>query len=215
MNTLLLARLAGLMRKSLVALVTAVLVSQTAAAGAADYVSALSFERSLVHAPTEEHWVSFETKMTSEQPESDGCGQRPSVQRIAENLMLAQNNLGASRLVVARGPEDSLSGASGVDVLESGAGDDFLADGFGSSELLFIAGVGSGSIADAQRVRDFEDGLDLITITGDLQFKDLQIIGDGSGNTVIFDSKNNQYIAVVDRTNASTLTAIDFSFSEQ
>lgn len=215
MNTLLLARLLGLMWKLLVPLFTAVLMSQTVAAGTADHVSALSFDQAVVPAPTVKHRASADIEMANEQFVCERWIYRPPEQRKDGLLKLAQNNLGASRSVVALETEDWFSGASGVDVLESGAGDDVLADETRSSELLIIVGEGAGSVADAQRVRDFGDGLGRIRFIGDLQFKDLQISDDGSGNAVIFDTKNNQYIAVIDKTSSSYLTASEFSFSEQ
>jgi hypothetical protein len=75
---------------------------------------------------------------------------------------------GADGLKGGAGP-DTLSGGAGDDMLNGGAGPDRLNGGAGDDTLLgaggadsFVFAAGSGS----DRIRDFEDGLDRIDLTG-------------------------------------------------
>jgi hypothetical protein len=108
---------------------------------------------------------------------------------------------GADRL--SGGAErDLLYGGAGNDTLNGGGGNDFLTGGPGSD--LFVFAPGSGD----DRIRDWEDGRDLIDLTAyGFAFADLDIadvaagrvrIGLGTGSVVVMDE-------------AGTLSAADFS----
>ncbi|WP_434051449.1 MAG: DUF5801 repeats-in-toxin domain-containing protein [Roseibium sp.] len=121
--------------------------------------------------------------------------------------------LGGSDTLIGGEGNDELYGILGNNKLIGGAGQDLLVSGAGSDELVFAAGEGSATAAGADRIQFYKDGSDTITITGGLTFADLVIGDDGAGNTTIFDTVNNQYVAVLTGISSAVLDASDFSFS--
>lgn len=67
------------------------------------------------------------------------------------------------------GGNDNLFGGTGADILDGGAGADILSGGAGADKFVF--GTGSG----ADTVTLFEDGSDLVDLTGTLTFADLTL----------------------------------------
>ncbi|MDJ0715750.1 MAG: cellulase family glycosylhydrolase [Prochloraceae cyanobacterium] len=111
---------------------------------------------------------------------------------------------------------DSLEGGEGKDLLLGNKGDDILIGGEGQDTLIGGNGNDIFVIANDSAVDlipDFENGQDLIQLSGNFQFDDLIII-QGSGrqanDTLISLSENNQLLAILNNTSFDTITAIDF-----
>ena len=121
--------------------------------------------------------------------------------------------LGGADVLLGGDGIDNLFGGSGNDKLAGGAGQDRLTGGAGTDEFVFAAGEGSLLQATADRINDFEDGVDKITITGGLGLGDLFGFADGAGDFYIFDNVNNQYVAVITGGASMSFDASDFNFS--
>lgn len=127
---------------------------------------------------------------------------------------------------------DTLIGGNGNDVLRGGKGDDTLQGGDGDDTLVGDAGrdtldggLGSDLLVLRRDLADvavgnvdvllFNDGQDLIGLSGGLTFNDLTLInpGDivgGPGNDVILRLADGRALGVVADTPIANLTAIDF-----
>ncbi|MEO0980395.1 MAG: DUF5801 repeats-in-toxin domain-containing protein, partial [Pseudomonadota bacterium] len=124
--------------------------------------------------------------------------------------------------IIGLGGSDTIFGGAGNDELygwiddgnklAGGEDQDRLFGGFGADEFVFAAGEGGNTAADADVVFFFQNGTDKITITGGLTFADLLISDDAFGNATIFDTVNNQYVAVVNGVSSSSLDSSDFLF---
>lgn len=104
-------------------------------------------------------------------------------------------------------------GSSGNDVLKSRGGDDQLDGGRGVDDLTagpgwdtFVLRAGDGG---ADRVRDFEDGIDQFDLDG-LSFTDLRIDRAGTTASRISVARTSEAIAIVDGVTPDDLTGIDF-----
>ncbi|MBG1267000.1 ExeM/NucH family extracellular endonuclease [Nostoc sp. WHI] len=98
---------------------------------------------------------------------------------------------------------DSLSGANGNDLLNGGQGQDILLGGNGSDRFVLAAGEGSDTI------QDFNNGTDLIALSGGLIFGQLSIQGNGK-NTLIRITETNELLATLNGVLANTITTSDF-----
>jgi len=94
---------------------------------------------------------------------------------------------------------DRIFGAEGNDYLDGGAGRDRLKGGGG--EDVFVLGKGR------DRILDFEDGLDLLKLSGDIRFKDIDITEMRSGLVLSLDGNA---IAKIDGLTAAQLDPGDF-----
>lgn len=142
-------------------------------------------------------------------------------------------NGGTGADVVSGGnDDDDLFGNDGNDLVRGGDGEDFLSGGDGNDRLygqndddLLFGGDGKdqltgGSGADVfafdtggdgarDRIKDFEDGTDLIRYeNADFTFEDLKIIQKTTSTVIVSDAG----ILVVNNTTATDLTAGDFEF---
>ena len=80
---------------------------------------------------------------------------------------------------------DYLYGQVGEDTLDGGTGTDVYSGGAGADTFVIRVGDGSTTLADANVIRDFEDGTDVIGLAGGLQFSSLTI-EPGSGDYADF-----------------------------
>ncbi|MET1411007.1 DUF5801 repeats-in-toxin domain-containing protein [Roseibium sp. HPY-6] len=119
---------------------------------------------------------------------------------------------GGENALFGEAGNDRLIGGSGADKLAGGADQDTLTGGAGADGFVFAAGEGSALLSGADRVTDFQDGIDTIVITGGLTYADISVGDDGSGNATIFDNVNNQFVAVIEGVSSTDLDASDFSF---
>jgi len=113
------------------------------------------------------------------------------------------------------GGNDTLLGGAGADVLNGGTGADQLVGGAGADVFVFAAGDGGATLAAADMLYDFEDGIDRIALTGGLSFVDLTISqGNGTDtattNTVI-GTNSGEYLAVLLSAQAYNITQSDFA----
>lgn len=120
---------------------------------------------------------------------------------------------GSDRMFGGEG-DDILSGDTGDDVLTGGAGDDVLMGVTGNDRLiggegrdLFVFGNGDGT----DIIRDFTVGTDLIgLVEGELTFQDLTITQQAT-NTVLGVASTDETLAVLNRTQASSLMESSFT----
>ncbi|WP_419914588.1 calcium-binding protein [Hoeflea sp.] len=117
--------------------------------------------------------------------------------------------------------DDFLVGGDGDDIVYGGKGDDMLFGGKGDDTLYggrgnnyFDGGAGADRMVFARKstnqIDGFEDGTDILVITGGLEFSDLAIRQDGR-DTVVRDSSGSLEIELRDF-DASQLTLDDFDF---
>lgn len=110
---------------------------------------------------------------------------------------------------------DTLRGDDGNDVLDGGAGSDTLTGGAGKERFVlgrlgFYQTTGGRTQADADVIKDFVLGEDVIALDGELNFGDLFIFDD-AGNAVISDLLTGQFLAVVEGVNAEELRSSSFT----
>jgi Ca2+-binding RTX toxin-like protein len=109
---------------------------------------------------------------------------------------------------------DGLVGGTGNDLLDAGLGADFLAGGADQDTFLLRTGDGGGALNLADVISDYQDGTDLIGLGGGLTFADLTITqgtGPNAPDVIIRQSATGEYLAIVQNTNASALTILDFT----
>ncbi|MBI3096424.1 MAG: M10 family metallopeptidase C-terminal domain-containing protein, partial [Rhodocyclales bacterium] len=101
------------------------------------------------------------------------------------------------------------------DILRGGSGADRLVGGAGADVFVFAAGDGGATLAAADMLYDFEDGIDRIALAGGLEFADLTFSqGNGtdtSANNTVIHTGNGEYLAVLLGTSA--ITAVDFQIA--
>ncbi|MBP0030089.1 SBBP repeat-containing protein [Roseofilum sp. Guam] len=97
---------------------------------------------------------------------------------------------------------DNLNGDFGNDYLEGGAGRDLLSGG-ASNDIFVLSTSGAvTTVFQADRVRDFGNGLDLIGLTDGLNQGNIQLLQTGSDTAILF---NGLYLGVVERTTPGQL----------
>lgn len=117
-------------------------------------------------------------------------------------------NDGNDRLIGADGDDellgnignDRLFGEAGDDLLRGGDGDDILIGGQGGDTFVLVAGEGTDNIVD------FEQGLDLIGLTGGLTFEAVNIVQQGSNALILV---GDETLATV--SGVTALTEVDFT----
>jgi hypothetical protein len=120
-------------------------------------------------------------------------------------------------IIKGRGGNDNLRGLSGDDLLFGEAGNDWLSGGRGHDTLvggsdrdIFVLKPQSGT----DTIADFEDGIDLIGLGGNLTFDQLTITP-GSGvednATLIYLTSTDQLLAILTGVLANTITSTDFT----
>ncbi|NEN99278.1 MAG: S8 family serine peptidase [Moorea sp. SIO3I7] len=97
--------------------------------------------------------------------------------------------------------QDKLFGGSGDDLLKGGQGDNILTGGAGEDTFVL-------STAGKNTIVDFEDGVDLLKLDGDLTFGSLSIF-EQNGDTWIT-TQNNQPLAFLTDVDVNLITAEDF-----
>ena len=101
---------------------------------------------------------------------------------------------------------DLFAGSAGDDILIGGLGADTQTGGDGADTFVVAAGDGGSSLALADLITDWEDGVDKIGLAGGLTFGDLTIGSDGGDATI---SVGAEVLAVVDGA-AGLIEATDF-----
>lgn len=119
--------------------------------------------------------------------------------------------LQADDVLIGKKGQDQLVGAEGDDRLEGGPGDDRLDGGRGFDVLT--GGRGRDTFVllgnnNSARIRDFQNGIDLLELPDSIPVNSIQIIQQGR-NTVI-QSANQTILAILNNVDASQITAADF-----
>ena len=147
----------------------------------------------------------FSRKTATIDLNSDGTG------NASDNLL--RGNRGHNELS-GMGGNDTLLGGAGADVLQGGAGADRLVGGAGADVFAFAAGDGGASLAAADMLYDFEDGIDRIALAGGLDFAGLSITQGNGIDTVVSNSViragSGEYLVVLLNVSPSSITAADF-----
>lgn len=99
---------------------------------------------------------------------------------------------------------DTLIGGNGNDYLSGDLGNDLLIGGSGNDRFILTSGKGN-DIVD-----DFQDGKDLIALSGGLTFADLAIAQSGN-NTIVSVQSSNELLATLNGIQASLITQQDFT----
>ncbi|MFB2937745.1 choice-of-anchor D domain-containing protein [Aerosakkonemataceae cyanobacterium BLCC-F154] len=110
---------------------------------------------------------------------------------------------------------DVLWGDLGVDSLNGGSGDDVFVIGRRNDVTGFLS-TGGSTIDQATFIADFNDGLDLIALTGGLTFDDLDIFqgsGENVSNTIIQDKSTGEFLANLQGIDFTSLSKADFTYS--
>ena len=98
----------------------------------------------------------------------------------------------------------------GDDFLEGRNGADRLTGGGGSDTFIVTPGEGGATIDLADVILDFEDGVDLIGLGGEIGFGDIVIGETPSGDAVISFVGTGEFLAVLEGVSASQLDSSDF-----
>ncbi|MDJ0615450.1 MAG: calcium-binding protein [Calothrix sp. MO_192.B10] len=106
--------------------------------------------------------------------------------------------------------DDKLFGGQGQDQLFGDAGDDLLYGGTGDNTMTGGAGNDTFvlSTEGKNNIIDFQDGQDLLGLTGGLTFDSLSIFGQNNGTFI--NTSNNQPLTFLANVNPNLLTADDF-----
>jgi len=107
--------------------------------------------------------------------------------------------------------DDVLRGGAGDDVLRGGAGADTLTGGTGGDLFVLAPGDGGSSLAKADVITDFEDGVDRIGLAGGLQFSSLSISASGTGGSAISVATTGEVLAFVEGVAPGLLDTDDFT----
>jgi len=99
---------------------------------------------------------------------------------------------------------DFLISGAGNDTLDSGTGDDNLFGGAGADQFLLTPGQGMDTVFD------FEDGTDLFSLGGGLNFNDLNITQSGISTLISIQSSGEQLVSLIG-VSSSAITAADFT----
>jgi RTX calcium-binding nonapeptide repeat (4 copies) len=129
--------------------------------------------------------------------------------QVGDDLL---NGGGGGDLLKGLVGNDVLAGLFGDDALDGGKGNDTIIGGKGIDELIggrgsdrFVVELNSGN----DLIKDFKNGLDRITVLGNMDFNDLDI-SQKNGSTII--SAGNQEIATLKGVKESLINAADFLF---
>jgi Ca2+-binding RTX toxin-like protein len=109
--------------------------------------------------------------------------------------------------------DDTLYGDAGDDTLNGGAGADTYTGGAGIDVFTIKANDGGASISGADVVTDFDDGTDLIGMSG-LEYSQLTIeqgTGDYANHVVVKKNDTGEFLVIIQNTSLSSISNADFS----
>ena len=109
--------------------------------------------------------------------------------------------------------DDTLYGDGGDDTLDGGAGADTYTGGAGIDVFTIKANNGGTSISGADAVTDFDDGTDLIGMSG-LEYSQLTIeqgTGDYANHVVVKKTDTGEFLVIIQNTSISSISNADFS----
>jgi Ca2+-binding RTX toxin-like protein len=109
--------------------------------------------------------------------------------------------------------DDTIYGDGGDDTLDGGAGADAYTGGAGIDVFTIKANNGGASISGADVVTDFDDGTDLIGMSG-LEYSQLTIeqgTGDYANHVVVKKTDTGEFLVIIQNTSLSSISNADFS----
>ncbi len=109
--------------------------------------------------------------------------------------------------------DDTLKAYGGADILDGGTGADTITTGSGSDTIILRSGDGGGTVAAADIITDFSDGIDALGLAGSLSFASLTIVqgsGSNANDTLISITSTGEYLAVLQGISATNVTGSDF-----
>jgi len=109
--------------------------------------------------------------------------------------------------------DDTLIGYDGDDTLDGGTDKDTLTGGSGADTFVLRAGDGSSTLANADVIIDFQNGTDVLALEEGLTYDSLTIsqgTGSNASHTIIQHTSSGEYLAIVQNTSVSSITAADF-----
>ncbi|ELS04414.1 putative calcium-binding protein, partial [Xenococcus sp. PCC 7305] len=100
---------------------------------------------------------------------------------------------------------DQIFGQNGADFLTGGLGVDTLTGGSGSDRFAILSSLS----ANQDIIQDFQNGVDLLYLTGELTFEGL-IINGFEDNTQIIENSTDEILAVLVGIDPAEITPLDF-----
>ena len=129
------------------------------------------------------------------------------------NYINHSDNIGNDKLYGGSG-DDTLLGSAGDNTLDGGTGADTIYSGNGSDTIVIRSGDGDGgsSITDADTIKDFSDGNDLIGMSG-LEYIQLTVkqgTGDYANHVVVQEKSSGKFLTIIQNINLSDIDDNDF-----
>jgi Ca2+-binding RTX toxin-like protein len=109
--------------------------------------------------------------------------------------------------------DDILVGNGGDDTLNGGAGADTLTGGEGNDTFIIRASGGGSSISDADVIVDFDDGNDIVGMSG-LNYNDVTVeqgTGDYSNHVIVKIIDTGEFLMIIQNQRISNIDDNDFS----
>ncbi|NJR24802.1 MAG: calcium-binding protein [Richelia sp. CSU_2_1] len=117
-------------------------------------------------------------------------------------------NLGNDTIFGGKG-SDTLDGGGGNDILSGDMGQDFLTGGSGNDIFVLSSATAAANLELADRILDFQTGIDRIQLSPGLTFADLSLETIDRG-TAIRSNRGDRILGIVDRVTPGMLSANDF-----
>jgi len=108
---------------------------------------------------------------------------------------------------------DTLLGTAGDNVLDGGTGADTITSGSGSDTIVIRSGDGGSGLSNADIVKDFADGSDLIGLSG-LNWSDLTLsqgTGSYSSHVIVQEKSTGNFLVIIENHSISNIDDNDFS----
>ena len=99
-------------------------------------------------------------------------------------------------------------------MMDGGTGQDNMTGGNGNDTFIIRSGDGGSALTDADIIMDFQDGTDVIGLSGGLNFDDLTIAqgsGSNSSHTIIRITSSGEYLAILQNVSVSNISVGDFT----
>jgi Ca2+-binding RTX toxin-like protein len=136
------------------------------------------------------------------------------------NDILGGHNAGVSNgdddndILYGGAGNDILYGTAGANMMDGGTGQDNMSGGNGNDTFIIRSGDGGSALTDADIIMDFQDGTDVIGLSGGLNFDDLTIAqgsGSNSSHTTIRITSSGEYLAILQNVSVSNISVGDFT----
>ncbi|RMD64137.1 MAG: VWA domain-containing protein, partial [Alphaproteobacteria bacterium] len=158
-------------------------------------------------------WDVFEALESGDSAVSPDWDRTDTINYLSDPLNFAEltaGDRGEADLIDGGGGDDIIFGQGGDDTIIGGTGADELWGGAGADIYVYEPGDGGSTIAEADVIHDFDDGVDLIGLGGGLTSADITIGDDGSGNAVI-STTSGEVLAVLIGVSPADITDDDLT----